>query len=900
MRRGEPEGGLATGLLVDRPVEVEAVRKRVRDVVAGRPGLVLLTGVEGMGKSAVTALVRDGVRDEAEVLLTTCAGGPGFAAVRGLFTQAGALLAEDVDDYTRLSRLTAAVLGLAARRPLVLVFDDAHRCDAASARWLGFLARRSAGVPICLVLAYPPAEWTSIEGLFGDLIEVLDTSEVRVGPFSEAQVRELVSRRFGTVPPHGFVQACLDVCGGAPADLRAWLDDLAEQGVAPDSAGAERVCEQGIASAAGRVWARLVEQAPPVRRYATAIATVGSSGPDTAGALFGLSTAAVKAARNTLTDIGVLTGEGRFTTRALRDRVLGALEPDELTALRTRAARMLRDEGASHADVADLLLALPEPNEAWMVYTLREAARNSTTPDVAIACLRKAAAAAPDDVDTRLELADLLARTDPAAALAMYADVLLDVRDSATRASVVVRYGQVALDSRRSHEAFPLLLGVLRETPPGDARLRALVEETLLVTGYHDVTTVGRALTFAQDVTPSADLSARENRRLVQQLASTELLTGGSVARVRELTELSMPAAHGPYDFWDILPAANLHLCGEPVEAMTLLDRVVESAEVWDSQVTLALALNTRAAMLFDGGDLAAAAADAERALNLEPPCDLCGSDTWSRGVLAAVAVRRGANDRAAQLLVERTTPIEPVEHSWAMAARARLLRNCGDPRGAVDVLLQCVRDFDEMGIASPVIVPWADAATSLVGLGRRKEALDLVERFRPDRHGWDTAWVRGSVLLAEGTATGSIETLEHAVGEFVAGGVRLQECEALTALGLALLHAGHEKAARKHLRAAVDLAVRCGDVLAGNAAREALVKAGGRMGVLSATPLEALTGGERRVAELAAERLTNREIADTLFVAVRTVESHLSNAYRKLGVQTRAELAARLRWASR
>ncbi|NGY64220.1 helix-turn-helix domain-containing protein [Lentzea sp. NEAU-D13] len=897
MRRGEPDGGLATSLLVDRPVEVEAVRTRVRDVVAGRPSLVLLTGVDGMGKSSFAELLRDSVRDEAEMLVTTCAGGPGYTAVRGLSEHAAGLLAEDVDDYTRLSRLTAAVLDLAARHPLVIVLDDAHRCDAASARWLGFLARRSADVPLCVVLTCPPTGCTSLETLFGDLIEVLDTSEIRVGPFSEEQVRELVFRRFGRVPAPEFVQACQEVCGGVPADLRRWLDDMAGQGVEPDSAGAEWLRDKGIASAVGRVWDRLAAQGSPVRQYATAVALIGSSGPDTAGALFGFSAAAVKAARTTLTDIGVLTAEGRFASRALRDRVLVELDPDELTALRTRAARMLRDEGASHADIADLLLALPELNEPWMVYTLREAARAVPAgADTAIALLRKAVAAVPDHVDTRLELADALVRTDPTAALAMYAEVVRDVPDGVTRASVVVRYGQVALDARRSHEAFPLLLGVLREAPPEDARLRALVEETLMVTGFHDVTTVRQALTFARDVTLSADLSAGENRRLVHQLASTELLTGGSVARVRELTELSMPPARGPYDFWDVLPAANLHLCGEPVEAMALLNRVVESAEVWDSRMTLALALNARAAMSFDGGDLAAAAADAERALNLDVPREMCAGDTWSRGLLAAVAVRRGANDRAAELLVEHTTPIEPIEHSWATAARARLLSNRGDLRTAVEMLLRCIRDFDEMGIASPLIVPWADAAKLLVELGREEEALDLVERFRPDRHGWDTAWVRGSALLVEGLATGKIETLEHAVSELAAAGVRLLECEALTALGLALLNAGQEKAARKHLRAAVDLAVRCGDVLAGNAARDALVKAGGRMGVLSATPLEALTGGERRVAELAAGKLTNREIADTLFVAVRTVESHLSNAYRKLGVQTRTELAARLR----
>ena len=66
-------------------------------------------------------------------------------------------------------------------------------------------------------------------------------------------------------------------------------------------------------------------------------------------------------------------------------------------------------------------------------------------------------------------------------------------------------------------------------------------------------------------------------------------------------------------------------------------------------------------------------------------------------------------------------------------------------------------------------------------------------------------------------------------------------------------------------------------------------------MSELSATLADMLTSGERRVAALAAEGLTNREIADALFVTVHTVENHLSNVYRKLGVQTRAGLAAQL-----
>ena len=126
-----------------------------------------------------------------------------------------------------------------------------------------------------------------------------------------------------------------------------------------------------------------------------------------------------------------------------------------------------------------------------------------------------------------------------------------------------------------------------------------------------------------------------------------------------------------------------------------------------------------------------------------------------------------------------------------------------------------------------------------------------------------------------------------------MAAGARLQETQALLALGTVLLHRGDDRTARTHLRAAVNLAVRCGDSVAARSARDVLTLAGGRMSSVSETPLQILTEGQRRVAELVARGMTNREIAETLFVTMRAVESHLSNAYRKLGVHTRGELAA-------
>ena len=67
----------------------------------------------------------------------------------------------------------------------------------------------------------------------------------------------------------------------------------------------------------------------------------------------------------------------------------------------------------------------------------------------------------------------------------------------------------------------------------------------------------------------------------------------------------------------------------------------------------------------------------------------------------------------------------------------------------------------------------------------------------------------------------------------------------------------------------------------------------------LGATGVESLTPSERRVAEMAADNMTNKDIAQALFVTPKTVEVHLSNAYRKLGIRSRRELPAALAGAT-
>jgi DNA-binding NarL/FixJ family response regulator len=124
----------------------------------------------------------------------------------------------------------------------------------------------------------------------------------------------------------------------------------------------------------------------------------------------------------------------------------------------------------------------------------------------------------------------------------------------------------------------------------------------------------------------------------------------------------------------------------------------------------------------------------------------------------------------------------------------------------------------------------------------------------------------------------------------------RYERARSLTELGAALRRAGHRRDARGPLRQALDAAHRCGAITLARRARQELLAAGARPRRTALTGLDSLTASQRRVAQLAAEGLANREIAQALFVTLRTVEMHLTHAYQKLGIGSREALPAALR----
>ena len=170
-------------------------------------------------------------------------------------------------------------------------------------------------------------------------------------------------------------------------------------------------------------------------------------------------------------------------------------------------------------------------------------------------------------------------------------------------------------------------------------------------------------------------------------------------------------------------------------------------------------------------------------------------------------------------------------------------------------------------------------------------EELELA-RVVGGRRGEGTA-LRTLGMLRDGAA--GVELLERSAAALAEPAVKLELARTLTELGSALAADGQREAGRAHLRDALVLAQQCGaEKLEERTIRE-LRAAGGKPRRRSHSGPDSLTPAERRVAEAAAAGLTNREIAQTLFVSLRTVELHLTNSFRKLAITSRQELAKSL-----
>jgi DNA-binding CsgD family transcriptional regulator len=305
-------------------------------------------------------------------------------------------------------------------------------------------------------------------------------------------------------------------------------------------------------------------------------------------------------------------------------------------------------------------------------------------------------------------------------------------------------------------------------------------------------------------------------------------------------------------------------------------------------------------------GDLAGALADAQAALDLAGDTGQVLSIGYAAACLADAFVETGDFGAAEKVLADQGPlfgPEAPFTGNYLHAARGRLHLAVGRyPEAAVD-LRECGRRVAAWGVRNPALCRWqAPLALALAGLGEPAEAAAVADEAVGLARRWGAPEPLAEALRAAGAVAGvdrGLALLREAAAVAETGESRLERAHALVALGSALRRAGLRREAREPLRAAIGLAAACGAAPLANRAREDLVAAGARPRRAQAAGRAGLTPTELRVARMAAEGLTNRAVAQALFVSEKTIETHLGRAYRKLGITARSQLTRALRSAA-
>ena len=232
------------------------------------------------------------------------------------------------------------------------------------------------------------------------------------------------------------------------------------------------------------------------------------------------------------------------------------------------------------------------------------------------------------------------------------------------------------------------------------------------------------------------------------------------------------------------------------------------------------------------------------------------------------------------------------------LLTRGRLrLAQARGPEAAED-LLELGRRCEAWTLRNPAALPWRSHAALALRTSDPDRAAELAAEEVALARGFGASRALGMALRALGlVTTGAAATppLEEAVDVLAPSPARLEHARALVDLGAAVRRSGRGGAARAPLAEGLDLATACGATALAAVARDELLAAGARPRRDRVTGRDALTASEQRVARLAADGRTNREIAEELWITLKTVETHLGRTYRKLGVAGRGDLAGAL-----
>jgi DNA-binding CsgD family transcriptional regulator/tetratricopeptide (TPR) repeat protein len=923
--------------LLERDDELARLHGLLDGALAGEGGLLMLEGDAGIGKTGLVG-VAAGIAADRGMRVLTARGAElecdlAFGVARDLLGPAASTAADGAaglaapvlarSQPTELAesgtQLFAALYGLywltaelGAAQPTLLAVDDAHWCDLPSLRFLAYLARRLDGLPVALLVAARPAAG----GPQQDLLSVLAAEPLamvaRPRPLGHPAIRALLSASIGPADP-GFVAACHTATGGNPFLLGELIAELETAGIAPRAASVGRLGALVPHGVRRVVVARLARLPTAAAALARAAAVLGDgANPRHVARLAGIPEDGAGVAADALVAARLMEPHIplTFLHPLLRSAAATTLGPAELAAAHRRAARILAADGEPGDTLVPHLLAAQTTGDPWVVDALQSAARGAAArgdPEVAARYLVRALGEPPPPGQRAgllhdLGLAEMHAGLpDAHRHLAAAAELATDPVDRA-RACLTTARG--AFLAGRLGEAVTVCERALGELAGGHPELILELEVELVGAARQDIAHRPLALrVLARSADPPPD--SVPGCMMLANLAVEEAAALGSRERA---AELARRAFRGDRLFdtraLNTLPLAlyALALAGRAREALRRSDEAIARYRTRGEVQGYAVVTAFRCYINRQLGDIGAAESDARTALDLARAHDVRFIEAHAVAWLVEALVDVGDIDTADREIGGQAGLIAAGDQFVAtrlLAARGYLRLTQGRPDEAVDDLRACGRGLAAWKTRNPWLCPWtAPLVLALLARGDATEARQVAARALRLARRWGAPYALAESLRVAGQAAAGPDgkmLLHEAVAVAGTAELPLEEAHALAALGGKLRRAGRRQEAREPLRAALDRAVGCGATVLARQTHEELLASGAQPRRLRSTGAGSLTYAERRVAAMAAAGGTNRSIAQALFVAEKTVETHLGHVYRKLGISVRPQLAAAL-----
>lgn len=936
---------------VGRDAEVAALQQLVQHARGGRGGLAVVEGDAGIGKSRllaeilvsaerhdVTALVGHGSELESDrpfgplveaLDLRSDTTDPARRALAALLDGGAHASVSDWESpspelrYRIVEGMVALVEQLAASGPLALAIDDLQWADPSTLLVLARLARACAQLPIAvLATCRPHPRSAALDGLLDEL-DAAGAVRIGLGRLDHGAVTDLVTDLLGATPQPGLL-ARVERADGNPLFCVELVDALVDDEAITVVDGTADV--DGSADAGGVLpgavrrlvvgrLLRLCEDSRDLLRTASVLGSVFSL-DDLAVVLDAPASDLLVGLADPLRT-GLIREAGErlaFRHALVRDALYEDLPHAGRMALHCQAARRLAAAGRQPAQVARHFLLGASPGDEQAIAWLRRAGQEAAAraPQVAVelfdAALRLGAGAAEDRDTLHAERGIALMwagrLADGEAALRA---LLERPHDPGVDARARLALAQTLILQARTADAVALLEHA-HERPgvaDGDrARMLGTAAITRLVTvdlagADHDAAT-------ARTLGRACGDDAAVCLGLWVQAALTGLRghTADAIATIEQAVAIATAstereASRIPPQFLlgDLqVDADELDDCVKTVQTARGVSE--ELGAVWDVPVAHLLA----GCAHFHAGDYDDALAEVQAGMEVgrEVGSRLLGA--WAHAIVAHVRLQRGDLSGAWESVQagEQEITVTGAQlrgTDWLLWTRALLSEAEGDAATARAILAAVWDAHSQLGILKerrllgPDLVRLhlaADDATAA-----RRVTDDVVEAAEAN----GSVGARGAALRCRGLADEDADLLVRAMQHSRAGPRRLEHAGTCEDAGVVLGRDGRREEAVAALDEALAIYLEVDAARPAARAQAALRDLGVRRGrrgprARPATGWDALTDTEAQVTALVAEGLTNPQVGARLFISRRTVETHLSHVFAKLGVSSRVELA--------